>query len=339
MATAERIVARSRSTYVCNATAKTSVGTQLPDICIVSTEVPVTVSFSEGEPVGTTYRQLIVSARIDQELTGKPAAAFRAQWEYWNGAQNRADNSEKLAPPSVTPALGDVLKRLSGAKNEAAHNMAGLLRWRWGLGLPAQPLRYLRGEIAYDATAWATLGAASIKLRVGPASPTAVGPGHVTELVALVDAGIAEPLAHELLTEAGDLRKTAPRSALLLSCTALEVGTKRFIAFLAPQTAWLITELPSPPVERLLREYVPTLPRRAYMRAESERFSHGFLNEVKKAVAIRNRIAHQGSGTIDADWLEDWLSLCRDLLHLLDVYSGHVWAAGLIRNLDQMVDP
>ena len=64
---------------------------------------------------------------------------------------------------------------------------------------------------------------------------------------------IETPLGHELFYEAWSLRHDSPRSSLMLGITAAEVGLKECIAILAPDTKWLINNLPSPPIQLLLR--------------------------------------------------------------------------------------
>src|SRR5215831_5945198 len=69
----------------------------------------------------------------------------------------------------------------------------------------------------------------------------------------------SEPFAHELLREATGLLRHSPRSALLMSATALETGVKEHIGRVLPKASWLMQKLPSPPIFRLLRDYLPKL--------------------------------------------------------------------------------
>ena len=70
---------------------------------------------------------------------------------------------------------------------------------------------------------------------------------------------LREPLAHELLREAKAANGASPRSALLTATSAIEAGVKFHIGNIAPQTAWLLSEMPSPPTHKLLRTYLPEL--------------------------------------------------------------------------------
>jgi hypothetical protein len=71
----------------------------------------------------------------------------------------------------------------------------------------------------------------------------------------------APPFARELLQEAWSEENKNPRSALVIGIAALETGIKDLIIGLIPETEWLIRNLQSPPVHRMLGEYLPLLQR------------------------------------------------------------------------------
>jgi hypothetical protein len=114
----------------------------------------------------------------------------------------------------------------------------------------------------------------------------------------------------------------------LLSVAAIEVCLKNCIAVLVPDTKWLLENMPAPSVERLLRDYVPHLPAR--IRGKALVIPKSMLDEIKKAVQIRNRLVHAGVLSIDHDFLESQLRRTQDLLWLFDAMAGSVWA---IRNI------
>jgi len=139
----------------------------------------------------------------------------------------------------------------------------------------------------------------------------------------LLDDNLAEPFAHELWREAWGLRLAHPRSALLIGVSALEVGIKHHIAKVVPDAEWLILELQSPPVHRLLNEYVPAvhdLDEGSLLTAEEKSL-------LRKSIERRNRITHAGDQTVDEQMLDNALHLIRGLLRRLDALRGHTWAA------------
>jgi hypothetical protein len=89
-----------------------------------------------------------------------------------------------------------------------------------------------------------------------PQSSTGRGPHGITwddqdqcEVRQIWDqAELSEPLAHEMLREATATMRSFPRSALLIAASAIEAGVKMHVGKIAPQTGWLVREMPSPPI-------------------------------------------------------------------------------------------
>ncbi len=137
---------------------------------------------------------------------------------------------------------------------------------------------------------------------------------------------LGEPLAHELLREAATVHKTSPRSSLLIAATAAEAGLKSHLAWLAPDTAWLMEEVPTPPIPKILRDYIPLL-------HEARGRDMSFWKEVMPRLKLiqtlfelRNKVAHTGRDVPADNPIGDTIELVSDLLYLLDVLAGHEWA-------------
>ena len=140
---------------------------------------------------------------------------------------------------------------------------------------------------------------------------------------------IEEPLARTLIREAASLASESPRSAILTMTTALETGVKIHISRFAPDTDWLLEEIPSPPIFKILRDYIPLLHQR---RGDELLFwakVKPFIKKVQKLVEPRNKVAHTGKIPDDAGSVQDNLELVSDLLYLLDVLAGYDWAKSL----------
>jgi hypothetical protein len=149
---------------------------------------------------------------------------------------------------------------------------------------------------------------------------------RINKLVSsVVQSGNSEPLGHELLREALDLRSSYPRSALLIGITAAETGVKECVTVLQTETEWLVQNLPSPDILKIIREYIPKLVKNKtgdnlYFPKET------ILDPLKKGIQMRNIVAHGGSSSVTPEHLSDIFSAVKDLLWLLDYYSGHCWA-------------
>jgi hypothetical protein len=140
-----------------------------------------------------------------------------------------------------------------------------------------------------------------------------------------------EPLAHQLFREAWQQRRENPRSALVIGIVAAEAGVKRFIATAVPQSAWLIEETQSPPLIKIITNYLPML----FSPSEDGYIwlmTKSAYRAIQRGVEARNKIVHTGSVPTDLEdvltrsVLEDLLNCVRDLLWLLDYYAGAVWA-------------
>jgi hypothetical protein len=135
-----------------------------------------------------------------------------------------------------------------------------------------------------------------------------------------------DPLAHQLLREARNLANTNPRAALLVAHTALEVGLKQHIANHAPDTEWLLKEIQSPPVRKLVTGLLPEIHSgSAVLRhIDTAKTKLSLSKQLDDFSRDRNDLAHQGE--FDAETLWKYLSLTGNLLYLLDVLDGRLWA-------------
>jgi hypothetical protein len=153
--------------------------------------------------------------------------------------------------------------------------------------------------------------------------------GHVSqiELQALLDSYGSEPLGHALLREAKATADSFPRSAYLLAVSAAEIGVKAFISERAPDAEWLAFEAPSPPLVKMIRQYLPQIDGDPYARGRSVRVPPAVYKPLARAVEIRNRIAHKDADESEAaEDLESCLDAVSDLLWLLDAARGFEWA-------------
>jgi hypothetical protein len=131
------------------------------------------------------------------------------------------------------------------------------------------------------------------------------------------------PLGHSLLREAERLLQSEIRSTIIVAVASVETAVKKFIADLAPDTAWLLDELSSPPVVKLLTRYVPELSRRRQYLGRPPRH---IVVALEAAVALRNRIVHGRSADTSRNQVEQLLSTLRDILFALDYARGETWA-------------
>jgi hypothetical protein len=136
-----------------------------------------------------------------------------------------------------------------------------------------------------------------------------------------------EPLAHELLREAKVALDGSPRSALLLTATALETGVKTHASKLVPDAGWLLSEMPSPPIHMMLRKYLPSLHASRGTRLADWAKLKPLFNDAAKLAEYRNDLTHTGQMPAEAlAALPGLMNSVSDLLYVLDVLEGHQWA-------------
>jgi hypothetical protein len=208
-----------------------------------------------------------------------------------------------------------------------------LVRWRINARGGPNPMRALppnHFEWSLNGSDWKPI-ADTMSLKIGFVRVSPIWTKEYADFVqtGLVQ-GINEPLAHELLREAGINRQNR-RSSLVLAVAAAEVGFKQFASRSLPDAEWLL-ELPSPPLTEMLQKF-PWEKLKPRINGKAPFVPEPILKELKKAVVLRNKIVHSGTANLDDDTLDSILETVSDFLYLLDMLtgSGQVWASENLR--------
>jgi len=146
----------------------------------------------------------------------------------------------------------------------------------------------------------------------------------------LLDEATPQPLGHDLLREAWRIHESNPRAAVVVAVAAIETGLKQFIASQLPQAEWLLRNLPSPPLHKLLRDFLPSVPSKAKGHQTVPALNSSTVRVVTEAVERRNSIVHVGEAEVDEEWLAALFQEARRLLYDLDYHSGYEWAAKVV---------
>ena len=142
---------------------------------------------------------------------------------------------------------------------------------------------------------------------------------------ALWDSVAIEPIAQELLREASQLACSGScRSALLMAATAVETAVKDHIGRLRPDTQWILQNLPSPPIEKILRKYIPEM-HEGHAAISNWSLLSPLWTACGKLFSARNDTAHKGVEA-DARAVQQHMETATDILYILDVLSGQNWA-------------
>jgi hypothetical protein len=228
--------------------------------------------------------------------------------------------------PDVLPeGFQSLTQQMARELNDAAKRTWRLLHWRFNVDASRGRLSSRGMQWSWNGDVWHAVpiglsGVATVRRGV-PGDPTAGA-----EVEVLLGAGLVAPLAYDLLQESIDLSASNPRAALVAVITALEVGIKTFITELAPHAEWLVQEVPSPPVVRMLKEYIPKLPARLQIAGKVVAPPDRVLERIRDGVSKRDQLVHRGAETVDGQFLKEVTEAVSDCLRLLDYYAGQAWA-------------
>ena len=233
----------------------------------------------------------------------------------------------ELYPADLQTLCDDVSRELS----DGVLRFFKLLRWQQEIDAPHdvfgdfKPALYWKvsGE-TYSIVGFRRQGGNTIR---SPAGITWTDEDERDFTALWVDPSAEEPLAHELLREAKAALTASPRSALLMTATALETGVKTHIAKLVPDARWLLSEMPSPPIHKMLRKYLPELHQKRGTALANWAKLKPLFKDAENLAEHRNDLTHTGDmpGEVHAA-LPKLINSVSDLLYILDVLEGRDWA-------------
>ena len=236
--------------------------------------------------------------------------------------------SESFLPPRTT--LTDFGDRIEAEHRQLAERTLTWLRWRLCLPGGHAAVVGLQKGVVWEASDGAhgeiprrfAMRISSLPLH----RPT---DGILLELRESAPGVTSEPLRHELLREATEQLARNPRSALVMGIAALEVGTKEFIEGRLPDAGWLVQEIPTPPVVRMIEEFLLILAKSGGLRVLPP--PGRMLQRLRSGVKARNRVTHTKGEPLAYPKLDERLADFRDVLYLLDYVGGRAWAIDHVR--------
>lgn len=236
----------------------------------------------------------------------------------------KVEEGYAIPKPILSKGLQDFFDSVHEELARATHRVFGLLRWRMAMEGPHSPS--LTGEITWWAERkqqWLPFPS-STSVTLSDHGEPPLRPDVQMDIQQMLEADQQEPLAHLLLREARGQQPANPRSAILIGLSALETGTKHFVSGQVPDATWLLAESPSPPIVRLLTDYVPKLTRNAGTSFHPP--EGALLATLKKGVSLRNKVAHTGHSDFRDETVEEILNAVENMLWRLDVAAGFSWA-------------
>lgn len=213
----------------------------------------------------------------------------------------------------------------------AATRLIQALRWVLHKTATVQPLKSARLSWSRDGHTWysAPPDFEQPALLLGNDDRLSLTPGETVSIVQglLDNPAFSEPLARQILLEAGALADGNPRAACVLAVAAAEVGMKEFVGRVSrPSEAWLIAKVPSPPLTRLMTDYFQLLQAAEEVPVEPFAIPDRLRKTFQTWIERRNNMVHQGVDPPDSEEVGQLLAAVDEFLYMLDWASGHRWA-------------
>jgi len=226
-----------------------------------------------------------------------------------------------------TKAIYDIVDPVFRQLGSQLRASIAILKWRYGITEgPSNSFSSRSEAVSIDGTAWRGISTTrSIKI-VFSNPPRTIGVAAAKEVSRLHNEGEEPPLGLQLLIEARNQETTHPRSALVIGVAAAEIALKQLIGELAPDARWLAENVPSPPIHRIARDYIPSLKPKARLKGKSLQPPRKLLKRLSEAVELRNRVVHTGGAPPQQEKLGELLAAVEDLVWICDLYAGHTWA-------------
>ena len=202
-----------------------------------------------------------------------------------------------------------------------------LLKWRCGMtDGPVESLSNRSEAVSSDGAVWRNISTLrSIGLIFGRPF-LKIDPSIIEEISQMQNAGVELPLGIQLVMEARCQSKTHSRSALVIGVTAAEIALKQLIGELAPDARWLAQNVPSPPIHKIAKDYIPSLKVKARVMGKTVRMPKKLLKKLQEAVELRNRVVHAGEPAPRQEELRGILDAMEDVVWVCGLYAGHTWA-------------
>ena len=218
---------------------------------------------------------------------------------------------------NVRSELHDVIKRT-----------VGIFMWRCGIPGGHDPLFNGGMSFSLDGKKW-NMVPPGIKIQAHAATILLTPKRISLILKKLINNVQDQPIGHQLFREAQFLRNTNPRISIIVAISALEVAVKEFITKLNPDSNWLLENLPSPDIRKLINEYLAKLLYETTL-AGVLPLPKSLDDTIRKGVQIRNQVVHLGRQAPSRGSTDKILSAVQDIIWILDFFSGCEWALGYI---------
>jgi hypothetical protein len=255
-----------------------------------------------------------------------PKGSKKDNWNMYGIDQEGNILQKMVVPLHLLPEpFISFVNQVEGELSDYVKRTINILRWRCGVGGGHNPFSHVSSQWSLDGQNWESLPS-TLKMDISGDKVLIFTKDTLSEIEFQLNRGLNQPLGRELYLEAWEQRHQNPRSSLIVGIAAAETGLKHCISSCVPDAKWLIENVASPDLVKMLSGYLPLLPTKN--RVNKNVFAPGsyIYETLRKGVYMRNEIVHGKGISINHETLKEILLVIRNVLWILDYCSGYDWA-------------
>lgn len=238
--------------------------------------------------------------------------------------ESTAKTVERIHLDYFPQPFKDFLRNVRSELHDVIKRTVDIFMWRCGIPGGHNPLFNGGMSFSLDGKKWHIVPPGN-QIHISSFSIPSPPKNVSLILKKLINTIYNQPLGHQMLREAQFLQSSNPRISIVVAISALEVAVKECISKLNPESNWLVENLPSPEVRKLINEYIPKLVNKS-IHKNILPLPDALDRTIKKGVSARNKIVHLGHQAPSRESTDKILVAINDVIWLLDYLGGHDWA-------------
>ena len=200
------------------------------------------------------------------------------------------------------------------------------LRWRFNIDTSINPCSLINSYCSNNKIQnWRIINNLDVRVKYGKDNAIPINHAFSEDTLELSLAEDGEPTGHELLREAKAISNVSVRASLIMGIASVEVRLKDLISARSPSSEWLIKSIPSPPITKIISNYLPEL----FDDYRSEILAFKKTKHFKliyKQIENRNITSHTGAEVSQGIIIYELLDSVEQFLWFCDFLSGFEWA-------------
>jgi hypothetical protein len=236
-------------------------------------------------------------------------------------------NDEPDYPLSMYPKkLENYLSNEAEKATSRLQSFVSTLRWRFNVDTSIHPCSLINSYCSKNKTSdWRIINNLDVRVKYCKDNAIPINHAFSEDTLELSLAEDGEPTGHELLREAKAISKVSARASLIMGIASVEVRLKDLISARSPSSEWLIKSIPSPPITKIISNYLPEL----FDEYKNEILAFKktkHFNLIDKQIGNRNIASHTGAKCPQSIIIYDLLDSVEQFLWFCDFLSGFEWA-------------